>query len=811
MSLQEKNMEHIAHIRTNKNGMTEYQSCEDHCMNVAKLCYDMGKPFHLENTCWLLGILHDSGKFVKKFTNYIQASFQGQKLAKFDHSTAGGKVLYDQLWKQSDIGKLLVEICGMAIISHHSGLQNFVNIDGDESDFLRRLTSPLDGYTEAREEFLKSFSIAEITYHLNLAKQEIEYLEAKLQSVTDDNKYNFFLGMVHKLVFSILIDADRLDTASFMVGKSLRPHWEIEKLWQNFSEKLEAYIQQFSVPQNEKMKKINDARSQISLDCLHFANHQPGIYTLSVPTGSGKTLASMRFALAHAKKYKKKRIFVIIPYTSIIDQNAKEIEDIFKTPEAVLEFHSNIMNEEEHSDTQEDSYTEKAELKKSLTERWDVPVIFTTQVQFLNTLFSRSRYMRRLHCLCDSVIIFDEIQTLPRKCTALFNQAINFLSWFGKSTMVLCTATQPNLDNLKIPLDVTRPKEMVSNLTGVFQAFRRVNIENHCIPGGWTVEAMAADIWTDAENLGSVLCIVNKTKTARALYEEIKRQQSEELQKVEIMHLSTKMCPAHRKQALDNMRKHLQNKDKKVICISTALIEAGIDISFPIVYRLLAGLPSIAQAAGRCNRHGELPLGFVKIYNMDEGSFAFLPDIALGQRITMELLHLPRYKEHPESILNPAAIKAYFSRYTQEQMDMQYPICNNKDTLYNLLSTHILASDTSLPKGSDELGSFQAFKDACREFYVIDSHTISVLTPFGKGKDFILYFNSSLDSKEGFYKQLKQAQQYMVNVFSYEEKILEQAGCLHSTDMGIIYLADKQYSDETGVVFEEQKNEFCIT
>ena len=184
-------MEHIAHIRTNKNGMTEYQSCEDHCMNVAKLCYDMGKPFHLENTCWLLGILHDSGKLVKKFTNYIQASFQGQKLAKFDHSTAGGKILYDQLWKQSDIGKLLVEICGMAIISHHSGLQNFVNIDGDESDFLRRLTSPLDGYTEVREEFLKSFSIAEITYHLNLAKQEIEYLEAKLQSVTDDNKYNF--------------------------------------------------------------------------------------------------------------------------------------------------------------------------------------------------------------------------------------------------------------------------------------------------------------------------------------------------------------------------------------------------------------------------------------------------------------------------------------------------------------------------------------------------------------------------------------------------------------------------------------------
>lgn len=232
-------------------------------------------------------------------------------------------------------------------------------------------------------------------------------------------------------------------------------------LWGEFSVNLEKKLKSFPMPQKETAKKIAGLRQKISDDCLGAAQNAPGIYKLSVPTGGGKTLAGMRFALRHAQLYGKKRIIFVIPYTSIIEQNAKEIRDIFGCDEAILEHHSNVLPEDIAG---EDS--ESMDWRHLLTERWDVPVIFTTQVQFLNALFAGDgSSMRRLHALEDSILIFDEIQTLPVRCTHLFNAAMNFLQEFCRVTAVLCTATQPPLERMECPLAICGKAELTTEQT----------------------------------------------------------------------------------------------------------------------------------------------------------------------------------------------------------------------------------------------------------------------------------------------------------------------------------------------------------
>ena len=659
-----------------------------------------------------------------------------------DHASAGGQLLHRRYGRHSEDGQLAADMMALVIFSHHAGLMNYVDREG-HADFWKRVEKKdVLAQVDLAYYYRAVIDEAELDELFEAAVDEFSALDERIASLNsrESEAYYFAWGMVHKLLFSMLVDADRLDSAEFEMNASLVRDWRLDSLWEEFSVKLENKIKSFSLPQKATARKIAELRQRISADCLQAAERAPGIYRLSVPTGGGKTLASMRFALRHAQIYRKKRIIVVIPYTSIIDQNVKEIRAVFGRDEAILEHHSNVLAEDaEAADSM------GMDWRRLLTERWDVPVIFTTQVQFLNALFAGgSSSMRRLHALEDSILIFDEIQTLPVRCTHLFNAALNFLQSFCRVTAVLCTATQPPLERMDCPLALGREAELTSDVAAMFEGFRRVRIETCCRAGGVSVDAIAGEILQSAEERGDVLAIVNLTRQARELYQAVQELAQSVQREIRVVHLSTKMCPAHRRRVLDEVRaelaRHREEPEKRLICISTQLIEAGVDVSFPVVYRALAGFSSIAQAAGRCNRHGDGAQGLVRIVAFADEGLLHLEDIRQGQKIAQILLH----KKEADTTLSPQVMTEYFLKFYQGRTskELRYPI-EKRYTLFDLLSANYAAQQTREESGEPaDFWFMQAFDDAGKAFEVIDSYTESVLVPYAAGKDLIAAFDS---------------------------------------------------------------------
>lgn len=810
---------YLAHIRRDDSG-TE-QPLRDHLHRVGDLMAESAAEMGLSSTARLIGMLHDLGKCSAAFAEYLSWSHAHpgdySRRGTVDHSSAGGQLLMRRYGERDDMSSIVIEIAALTIFSHHSGLLNYVGEHGltnaagreDAYTFSHRMDKAdvLEG-VDFTYFFREIISEKELDRLFTEAVREISAWEEKIGKEKLDEVYHFYWGMIVKLLFSMLVDADRLDSAEFELGDSLIYAWDTEELWKDFSAKLEKRIAGFPLPQEEKARKIAALRQRMSDDCLRAAEQTPGIYRLTVPTGGGKTLASMRFALAHAKRWHKKRIIVVIPYTSIIDQNAKEIREVFDRDEAILEHHSNVILEEDDGED-----TEGMDWRRILTERWDVPVIFTTQVQFLNTLFAGGNSnMRRLHALQDSILIFDEIQTLPVKCTYMFNLAINFLKDFCRTTTVLCTATQPPLEQLDFPIDAGKSAELTTDISEVFEAFRRVRIENCCCDGGSSVEDVAAAICRSAEEEGDVLCIVNLTKQARELYQAISELVQDSDVESRAVHLSTKMCPAHRKKVLAEVREELRHRkehpERRLVCISTQLVEAGVDISFPVVYRALAGFSSIAQAAGRCNRHGALAQGIVRIFAFADENLSRLEDIQAGQKIARVLL----FEKEADGILSPQTMEEYFRKFYEEQIEgrMRYPL-HDGNTLLDLLSVNRAGVCVCNQRGDKvHTGFAHAFHDAGRAFEVIDAHAEAVLVPYGAGKELALAFDTKNEDKRLFYRNMKRAQQYMVNLFSYEIKRLSAMGAARRTESGVIVLREEYYSEAFGVQLEEQQNAYCM-
>ena len=398
-----------------------------------------------------------------------------------------------------------------------------------------------------------------------------------------------------------------------------------------------------------------------------------GIYSLTVPTGGGKTLASLRFALHHAQRYKMDRIIYVVPFTTIIDQNADIVRKILDGHDpnetrdvVVLEHHSDLTPEEQ-------GWREKI-----LTENWDAPIIYTTSVQFLGTLFGAgTRSARRMHQLANAVLIFDEIQALPIKCIHLFNNAINFLVQQCGSTAVLCTATQPLLDRVdpaKGAIAIPPPPdgELMPDVRGLFQDLRRVDIINRRKAGGWTYEEIAEHAAAEVRRVNNCLVIVNTKEAAQTLY-----QLSKERKAFAVHHLSTNMCPAHRKLVLAKVRKQLW-KSERMLCISTQLIEAGVDVDFGSVVRFTAGLDSIAQAAGRCNRNGKSSEpAKVHIVNPRDENLGMLAEIRIGRDLAERVL--ADYELDPAIFDNnpvgPKALSQFYEYYFfDRRSEMDYPL-----------------------------------------------------------------------------------------------------------------------------------------
>jgi CRISPR-associated endonuclease/helicase Cas3 len=610
------------------------------------------------------------------------------------------------------------------------------------------------------------------------------------QAISSTIKH-FYFGFWTRFLFSCLIDADRINSADFE-----NPHQAARRnkpvSWDIAIDRLEFFLSEQQSKTDNLV--INAIRRNISENCKNRSQESQGIYTLTVPTGGGKTYASLRYALHHAKKHGLERIIYIIPYTSIIEQNAeairKAIEQKGDQTSWVLEHHSNLEPENQtwHS--------------KLASENWDAPIVMTTMVQFLETLFSGgTRGVRRLHQLANSVLIFDEIQTLPINCTHLFCNALNFLYAYAKTTAVLCTATQPLLDKLRVPekgqLLIPKENELIDDVSDLFEQLKRVVIRNKTKAGGWSEDEIADLALSEFTEKGSCLVIVNTKAWAQALYLKCK----ESVDKESLFHLSTHQCSAHRSKLFGKIKQRLEVK-LPVLCFSTQLIEAGVDIDFASVIRFLAGLDSIAQAAGRCNRNGRLATATVHVVNPTQETIDQLVDIKVGQEKTEMVFR----QIDDKSLLNPEAMELYFKYYFYERADqMAYPLSKNQgDTLLELLSANKLNIGI---KAAQELKQTvnQSFMAAGNAFKAIDAPTHSVIVQYGQGKGLVTELCGIAKKFDAarFNACLRQAQKYSVNVFpNVWKKLREQNAVQEIQGEGVYYLDEHYYSPEFGLSTE---------
>jgi CRISPR-associated endonuclease/helicase Cas3 len=611
----------------------------------------------------------------------------------------------------------------------------------------------------------------------------------------------FRAGLLTRFLFSCLIDADRTDTADFENPENAElRHNSRYPAWGEFITALEQRLEQF-----ETRNHVDEIRSDVSLACMKFGEREQGIYTLTVPTGGGKTLASLRFALEHAQRHKLNRIFFIIPYTSIIDQNAHEVRQIFAElskkyqNELVLEHHSNLTPDKDTLQS------------KILAENWDAPIVFITSVQLLESLFnSGTRGVRRMHQLAESVIVFDEIQTLPVRLTHLFNNAMNFLVDICGSSVVLCTATQPclhNVDTEKGAIELAKDPEIMPNVSKLFYDLRRVEVIDQRKPGGLSTAEIAELTKDELMKSGSVLVVVNTKQSARDLFRCCRDFDAK------IFHLSTDMCPAHRMTILTKIRSSLEpDNSTPIVCISTLLIEAGVDVDFGSVIRYLAGCDSIAQAAGRCNRNGLRKIGRVTIVNPKDENIGSLIDIEVGREIAQRVLdECAKDKDTLNSdLLHPDVMNRFFQYYFYDRKkEMVYPVSkkifNQSETLLRLLSTnnqslqnYSMAQEVSRHPGYPLLHSF---KSAAKAFKAIDSETQGVIVPYKKGEEIIARLCASNNILKE-YELMKTAQRYSVNC--YKNRITKlgigEAGALHDIQgSGILCLKPDYYSQNFGV------------
>lgn len=572
----------IAHVALDDNGRFRLHDLRDHLSSVARLAADFASAFHGEEWAALAGRWHDLGKFQEAFQRMIrtdsgydaEAHLEGGSDQRVDHSTVGAVHAVRHFECFGAIGAAVGRVLAYLIAGHHAGLPDWEQADGGQASLSVRLERGLSAYQ----------SVARCP----AAKK---WMEGLLPEQKPPSRAALALWI--RMLFSCLVDADYLDTEKFMdpPRAAQRGGW---RSLREISENLDHFLARkacFDSP-------VNAIRSRVLEWCRRAALEPPGIFTLTVPTGGGKTLSSLAFALRHALQHDKTRVIYVIPYTSIIEQTADVLrealgEEIPGT--VVLEHHSNLEPEQETANT------------RLACENWDAPVVVTTSVQFFESLFAaRPGRVRKLHNIVNSVVILDEVQLLPPEFLAPILDVLQALSDHFGVTILLMTATQPCWTDLG-PSEVkglARAVEIVPDPQELHSCLRRTDIH---LPSdlkevtGW--ESLADALM----EYQSVLCIVNRRHDARVLFELLRSRDPEAI------HLSALMCGAHRASVIRNVRARLAAGQPTRV-VSTQLVEAGVDFDFPVVFRALAGLDSIAQAAGRCNREGKAQRGQVFVF-----------------------------------------------------------------------------------------------------------------------------------------------------------------------------------------------------
>ncbi|MDE6795601.1 MAG: CRISPR-associated helicase Cas3', partial [Muribaculaceae bacterium] len=542
------------------------QSNQEHCEGVANLASTFAAEFGMSDWGRMMGLLHDRGKESQGFQAYIRCSsgFDPKAYSNLPHfhSYVGGilahQIPYDQLYWLSN-----------AIAGHHKGLSN---LDELELDLKKTIPDEVSQNIPNIPLSLPKFKIAQ-----------------------SDSSH------ISRMLFSCLVDADWLDTENFMQPEKTAIRGQFDLL-EELRLRLQDYRKKLS---SLPSSPLNLLRNEIQRRCEEMALYQPGFFELTVPTGGGKTIASIIWAINHAIRFNKKRIIIAIPFTSIIAQTAATLRKIFGDKNVI----------EHHSAVNESVNNERSLLA---CENWDAPIIVTTNVQFFESMFSnRPAACRKLHSIVNSVVILDEVQTLPLTFLQPIVSAMTTYTKIFGTSFLFCTASQPILDGYRQGcnaavfkgIDRSQIRTIINSDLNLHSQLRRANItiSEH----KYTYSLLAQELI----NHKRVLCIVNSRRHALELYRELISSADES---VPTFHLSRSMCSAHILETIEEIKKILSDSAKGIRIISTQLIEAGVDIDFPVVYRQLSGLDSILQAAGRCNREGKLQQGTTIVFSFQE-------------------------------------------------------------------------------------------------------------------------------------------------------------------------------------------------
>lgn len=791
-----------AHIRKENDDLA-IQTVSEHCKGTAAIASDCLKNVNLNKTAYVAGLLHDFGKYTENFKKYIWSAAKGESVVRgsVNHTFAGVKYLLDKyhLLQNVDNGLATVsEFIAFAIGSHH-GLFDCVD-ENHRNGFVYRQKKTDIFYEEAANNYFKyCCSESCIKNCINDASEEIKPILQKLYDITpsggksDDNEKRwpeccFYSSLLARLILSAVIEGDRKDTADFIKSKHTDslPMADWANILSSVESKLARLPNEFS---------IQHSRRKISDLCSFFASKPSGVYRLNVPTGSGKTLSSLRYAITHAKKWDKSKIIFVSPLLSILEQNAKVIRDYVQNNDLILEHHSNVI-----VDTDESDELDRYEL---LSDNWESPIIITTLVQLLNTMFSgKSSSIRRFHSLVNSIIIIDEVQTVPNKMLSLFNLAINFLSKICNTTIVLCSATQPCFEITEHAL-CSDVEDIIPYDNSIWLPFKRTEIID---AGKMGIDDLSSFIQSKLIEDSSLLIVCNKKDEAQIIYKLLSARYNN------CFHLSASMCIQHRRDVLKKISESL-NSEEKTICVSTQVIEAGVDISFGCVIRLTAGMDSIIQAAGRCNRNGEyesiLPVYIVQY--IDE-KLGMLEDIQRSKTATIALLE--EFKQNPSLFDNDyssnKSIAFYYERLYKDMKKgfQDYYLKNKNVSIFTLLSLNEIFVNDFCESEPDYFLK-QAFKIAGNEFKVFDENTTDVIVTYGAGLELINKLASDSDNFNllNLRDLLTLAKPFTVSIYNYQKEKLLSLGALQPICSGHVYYLNTEYYDlDVGLVDESSQN-----
>ncbi|MDR0880126.1 MAG: CRISPR-associated helicase Cas3' [Clostridioides sp.] len=771
-------------------GKISTELVRDHLLEVAERSKNNLEKIGLANVGYLVGLLHDIGKYSDSFQERIKSDIDNGAI----HSQQGAKFILEQ-----NSHLLLKEMMAQVIFAHHGGLLD--GIDRDASlpmyDKLANNEDKLE-YETVKERFKNEFPEMDFEDLFDKSEKELsDFLNKNFQDEILMKERYFYLNLLTKVIYSSVVDADRTCAYKFTIGenqgdnlskmsnnkqslyKDSTPRWDI--LSQNLEENLAKFTDEC---------ELDKMRQKISNQCLERGlNTGVGAYQLNVPTGGGKTFSSLRFALNHAEQNKKNHIIYVIPYLSVLDQTAKNIKMALNYKEDdnyILEHHSNVLPQE---------VEEKNNDYRLLTSSWQSPIIITTIVRFLESIYSnKGSDLRKFHNMANSVIIFDEVQALPVKCTHLFNLGVNFLTKMVDTTVLLCTATQPILDKVKRPVLLHDKPNLVELSDEELSIFKRTNIVDKT-QAEYTAEILSEFIEQQVSQNKNTLAIFNTKKQAEEVFKEVNK-----IANCKAFFLSTSLCAAHRLEVLKQVKVSLKNENEITVLVSTQIVEAGVDISFECVIRAQAGLDNIVQAAGRCNRNGEFNgIREVFVVKIKDEDLSRLQSIKQGRHDCKRIFG----ENHGADFSSKKCLEQYYDYYFFEFEDeLDYKVGNK--TIYELLSDNY--NNRKAYENVKECkfrGLSPAFKEASEKFSVIDKNQVTVIVPYNDEAENLIGEFTNLPKNDFNRKKsiLKQLQRYSVSMYNFSIKKLEEENAIFIVADSFIALKKNYYNEELGVVF----------